>query len=86
MSVTRIFLLHTDPGHAWLEVSLTEYPEARQFASNYSYTTNGIVYLEEDCDAPAFLNSLTDAGKNYRIEARDSDKDHWIRGLQRASL
>ena len=77
------FTFHSDPGHGWLEVSLAEYPEARQFASNYSYTNNGTVYLEEDCDAPAFLKTLT---TEYRIEARNSNKDHWIRGLQRASL
>jgi hypothetical protein len=55
-----------DPGHAWLAVSLdTEhgFPEAENFASPFSpYDITGdnfagILYLEEDEDAPAFLKA-----------------------------
>jgi hypothetical protein len=56
----------SDPGHAWLVVSLDDehgFPEAMNFASQYSYVNlmgsnfAGDVYLEEDEDAPAFIKA-----------------------------
>lgn len=55
-----------DPSHAWLAVSLDEehgFPEAGKFASQFSpYDITGdnfagIIYLEEDEDAPAFIKA-----------------------------
>ena len=54
----------TDPAHGWLAVSLDDdngFPEAEFFASQYSFfdyaqkNFGGVVYLEEDEDAPAFI-------------------------------
>lgn len=47
----------TDPGHAWLEVSLEQYPDALDYGTGWGYhdTRRGLAYLEEDCEAPAFL-------------------------------
>lgn len=55
---------HYDAGHAWLKVSYDQWEKFApgtlspvQFASQFSYLdfTNKVVYLEEDCDAPAFI-------------------------------
>tara|TARA_R110000787_G_scaffold225918_1_gene333729 strand:+ start:237 stop:494 length:258 start_codon:yes stop_codon:yes gene_type:complete len=54
------FTFHADPGHAWLRVSpaalraLDLTPEA---FSSYSYKGKTNFYLEEDWDAPLFLNA-----------------------------
>lgn len=45
----------TDPGHAWLEVSLADYPDALDYGTGYGYRSSTHAYLEEDCEAPAFL-------------------------------
>ena len=81
---------YADPGHAWLVVSLDEehgLPIATQFASSFSFIDAtgdnfaGIVYLEEDEDAVAFI-------KAYGIDARtlpiwSVDEESEIRNLPR---
>ena len=61
-----------DASHGWLVVSLDNehgFPEAKRFASNYSFINyagdnfSGIVYLEEDQDAPAFI-------RHYNLDGR----------------
>lgn len=61
---------HTDPGHGWLEVTASM---AQQFLrekyrqiSRYSYQLNGVLFLEEDCDAPLFFNAL--AARNIKLK------------------
>jgi hypothetical protein len=46
-----------DPGHGWLEVPRAEVVESGAKISAYSYydPATDRAYLEEDCDAPAFL-------------------------------
>ena len=44
-----------DPGHAWLRVPLAIVQASGVLISAYSYALHGFAYLEEDCDAPAFL-------------------------------
>lgn len=51
-------------GHGYLCIGSDEngYSDALKIArnSNYSYILDGgLVYLEEDCDAPAFLKGVT---------------------------
>ena len=51
------------PGHDYLAIGSDEngYSEALKIArrSNYSFVLDGgIVYLEEDCDAPEFLKEI----------------------------
>jgi len=50
----------SDPGHAWLEVPRTELVELEILGqvSSYSYQHNGMVYLEEDCDAGLFIDAM----------------------------
>ena len=50
----------TDAGHGWLEVSFEELAKVGagiQDFSNYSFINRklGVLYLEEDSDAPAFI-------------------------------
>ena len=60
------FTFHTDPGHAWLEVPrkmLTELGIDSEI-TGYSYQSGDHVYLEEDCDAVAFVKAYQ--GKHGR--------------------
>lgn len=62
MTTTKKFNFHIDPGHGWLEVHNTDIAEAGMTNadfSSYSYmdTDNGVMYLEEDCDAGKFLDA-----------------------------
>lgn len=52
---------YSDSGHSWLAVDFIEFDYALEFASNYSYIDHkeGVVYLEEDEDAPNFIHSYS---------------------------
>ena len=57
----KTFTFHTDPGHGWLEVTVADIADlglTRKDFSSYSYTMRGILYLEEDCDAPVFIKAF----------------------------
>lgn len=47
----------TDSGHGWLEVSLRDYPSATKYGTGFGYLDKcmGFIYLEEDCEAGAFI-------------------------------
>lgn len=51
-----------DPGHGWLEVPVSELAAygVSSAVSRYSYVDrkSGYAYLEEDCDAPLFLEAF----------------------------
>lgn len=56
----KTFTFHTDPGHGWLEVSAADLAGTGLAASSfsaYSYILRGVLYLEEDCDAPLFIDA-----------------------------
>jgi hypothetical protein len=59
------FRLFVDPGHAWLEVPRAEVVASGAEISHYSYydPKTDMAYLEEDCDAFAFLAGF---GLNWR--------------------
>lgn len=63
------FKLHTDPGHAWLEVSRALVAELGilEHISPYSYQMGPKVYLEEDRDLAIFLEAMNAAGKPCKI-------------------
>jgi len=69
MSDKLEFFFHDDGGHAWLEVELNSLKVLgiANKISRYSYLRNGIAYLEEDCDAPIFINELKSRGQNFQI-------------------
>ena len=47
----------SDSAHGWLEVPTVDVAAAGVTPSRYSYidATNGMTYLEEDCDATAYI-------------------------------
>jgi hypothetical protein len=55
---------HSDGGHGWLAVKKTELQMLgiESTISEFSYQRGGTVYLEEDSDAPAFINAARDRG------------------------
>tara|TARA_R110000787_G_scaffold208332_1_gene318276 strand:- start:314 stop:619 length:306 start_codon:yes stop_codon:yes gene_type:complete len=64
MSHPKSFNLYSDPGHAWLRVPLSEIQRFNLLSkiSNYSYINNNYLYLEEDVDAPLYLDLLKENG------------------------
>lgn len=65
---TTDLLWHSDPGHAWLEVSLTDVRRSKIEVSAYSYKRGKRAFLEEDCDAPKFLKKVY--GDSWQQQAR----------------
>ena len=56
--------MYHDPGHGWLKVPI-RYLSVLGIVdkvSRYSYCKGGFAYLEEDCDAGLFLNTLQSRG------------------------
>lgn len=76
----------SDPGHAWLEVPREEAERSGAPFSRYSYydPVNEMLYLEEDCDAPAFLQAMGIDVNDRQIEDHIIDfDDPWSpRGME----
>ena len=75
----------SDPGHGWLKVRrsvLAEFVDIKKVTS-YSYAKNDDVYLEEDCDAPFFINALKKAGIEVVVSERHSYTRSRIRNYPR---
>jgi len=77
------FIFHTDPGHGWLEVDKDLVLKLGTKISTYSYIKDGKVYLEEDCDATAFISDLKDAGLKFTVIPRRVDYDSPVRSYNR---
>lgn len=73
----------SDPGHAWLAVSLEAYPDALNYSTGYGYMDNARVYLEEDWEAVAFLTAHPELDGRSILE-RVYDFDAPCRRLNRA--
>ncbi|MGI9295169.1 MAG: hypothetical protein ACR2PS_14415 [Pseudomonadales bacterium] len=56
----------SDPGHAWLKVPHADLIKAGVVhdISSCSYMDSAFVYLEEDCDAPCFLEAMALKGRD----------------------
>jgi hypothetical protein len=72
----KTYIFHEDPGHGWLAVKRHEL-EAFGIVdqiSEFSYENGATVYLEEDCDAPLFVEALKKAGIpfNYRCSYKEN--------------
>ena len=75
--MTKTFTLYSDPGHAWLKVSVKDAIDVGLFPSDftrYSYTRNESLYLEEDCDASAYLDAAKAKGWTINIREQYSDR------------
>ena len=69
------YIFHSDPGHGWLEVELSE---LYQFGiankiTKYSYQDGYKVYLEEDCDASLFADVLEENGFTFKYKEKNQD-------------
>ena len=71
MSIPLVFV--SDPGHGWLQVPLADYPDALNYGTGYGYVDAEHAYLEEDCEAPAFLRAHPDLRDNIRFIDIDSE-------------
>jgi hypothetical protein len=85
--MNNAYEFHYDAGHGWLRVdhatlavvglNLTDFSE-------YSYVTDTHMYLEEDCDAGLFIETVRElAGEPPRIVEIDDGTDSPIRSFRR---
>lgn len=78
---------HSDPGHGWLQVPLSEIQKLGigKDISHYSYMSrrgpNPLVYLEEDCDAAVLVEAYKKAGESVEFEDIPYNDRCFIRGL-----
>ena len=79
----------SDSAHGWLEVPTVDVAAAGVTPSRYSYIDghSGLTYLEEDCDAPKYLNATRCCGGhcylNRGIKDVYIDGECWVRDLPR---
>ncbi len=75
-----MYLFHSDPGHAWLQVKRQELKALGILdkISNYSYQKGKDVFLEEDCDYGAFYEAMSATGKTIEIREVVSKNDDSI--------
>lgn len=84
-AATRLITCRADPGHAWYEAPRTEIDRLglTHKISAYSYQHAGVVYLEEDCDAPLYLEALNTESTKFRVCHTSTDYDSPVRCLPR---
>lgn len=71
-----ILKFYEDAGHGWLEVSISLCRELELKISGYSYCKGEFLYLEEDCDAPAFIKAWeATTGREYAVKRPDGYYD-----------
>jgi len=71
-----VFTFESDPSHGWLLVTYAQLAKAgvsEQDISSHSYVSrNGVIALEEDRDAPLFLNAWSaKTGEAPRFDERN---------------
>lgn len=84
-----MFTFFIDPGHGWLRVYADDLRQVGMCAadfSRYSYQANGPYkglryYLEEDCDAPKFLEAWKRAHPGEEPRIVESHEAGFIRSL-----
>ena len=90
--MTRTFYWEVDSGHSWLVVGMSEIESLglKTQISEYSYIGDlgCIAYLEEDIDAPLFLNTLKIAyyrksGNKLETRFKDMGTFHNISPIRR---
>jgi hypothetical protein len=78
-----IFNYVTGPAHGWLMVTKTAFNNLTPdlYVSAYSYESDLMLYLEEDCDMPRFLNALDQDEIEYQVIENIVDDESPIRNL-----
>lgn len=76
-------VFHTDPGHGWLQVPMADVQRLgiADKISRCSYRDGGMAYLEEDCDAPRFLQAAEAAGWKVKLTESNTNGESRIRRL-----
>jgi len=77
------YTFYDDPGHGWLAVERKELKRLGilEKISRFSYQQGEWVYLEEDCDATAFVVAKKANNEEYKITTRTCDRESPIRNL-----
>lgn len=57
-----VYTYYQNPDHGWVRVPLAELRDLGFQPSTYSYVDGPWAYLEEDCDAPAWIKARAAAG------------------------
>ena len=85
--MTTVYRFIHDPGHGWLEVWLNDLGQLglidKVTAFSHMSDDRQKIYLEEDCDAPLFLEAK---GINAQVWHDWVNKDSFIRGLDTYDL
>ena len=83
---TQVVQLYTDPGHGWLRVKRTQLAELgiTHKITPFSYQRGQWVYLEEDCDASLFLDTVRAKTGSYPmcVTHNSRTKPSKIRGYE----
>jgi hypothetical protein len=82
---TRTYNFFADGGHGWLEVPLEDVRAVGVWDSitTCSYVKSNYAYLEEDCDASAFVRAVRAAGWRVNFLDHYVDGDSIIRRYKR---
>lgn len=77
----------TDPGHGWLEVTVAELMRLQILGkiSAYSYLSDDgkRAFLEEDCDAPVFIEAKKAAGEEITgFDEQHTNGDCIVRSMR----
>lgn len=76
------YVFYSDTGHAWLATPISDVRELGVKVTAASYRKGGTLYLEEDCDARAFLSAYREKhGRLPEIEEATHRGRSWIRNL-----
>jgi len=74
------YILHSDHGHAWLQVKRQELKDLGILdkISHYSYQKGDDVFLEEDCDYSRFYEAMAAINKTIELREVNSPYDDSI--------
>lgn len=81
MAIIATLTFHIDPEHGWLEVPVALVRQSGIEVSSYSYQDGDTAYLEEDCDAPRFLDWIAEEHETPYIFERYHLEEAFIRDL-----
>jgi hypothetical protein len=85
---TNEMIWYKDSAHAWLRVSLPDVEASGYKPSGFSYRGDDCAYLEEDCDAPAYLlyMGLWDGERENLPQFRSNIRDGERRDVRRLPM
>jgi len=80
---TKRLTFHTDPAHGWLEVAIADIRELNiaHLISEYSYIKDDHAFLEEDCDAFAYMENAKAKGWILNVIEKHTNGDSFVRSL-----